>query len=156
MREGRLRTIVSIAEIISALAVVVTLVYAVSELKRSQLLTSSNIETVLYDRMLEMDRLTVEADGLAEILTRAYDDPESLNPVERARFLAFEHIFYDAWEAAVEAWKSDLMDEETFRSWDDYFAADAAPRTRAAWTGNLQYYNGDFVDYVESRVQWER
>jgi hypothetical protein len=156
MREGRLRTVVSIAEIISALAVVVTLIYAVSELKRSQLLTSSNIETILYDRMLELDRLTVEAEGLAEILTRAHADPESLNPVERARFLAFEHIFYDAWEAAVEAWKSDLMDEETFRSWDDYFAADAARRTKLAWTGNLRHYNGGFIDYVEFRVNWDR
>ena len=154
MRDSRLSTAVSIAEIISALAVIATLVYAVGELKRSQILVSSDIETVLYDRMLEMDRLTIEADGMAGILNRAYENPESLDPVELARYLAYEHIFYDAWEAAVEARKGNLISDESFTSWDAFFAADAARRKRPAWTGNLHNYDGEFTDYVESRVSW--
>lgn len=155
MRVGRLRTAVSIAEIVSALAVVVTLVYAVSELKRSRAMTSTNIETVLYDRMLEMDRLLVEADGFAEILVRASGDPESLTASEQARYLAYEHIFFDAWEAAVQARKNELMSEEMFGSWDRFFAADASRRPKLAWAGNLRFYDAGFIEYVEQRVTWE-
>jgi hypothetical protein len=155
MRAGKLRTAVSMAEIISALAVVVTLVYAVSELKRSRALTSTNIETVLYDRMLEMDRLLVEADGFADVVVRAREDPESLTSSERTRYLAYEHIFFDAWEAAVQARRSGLMSEAMFESWDDFFAADAARRPSLAWTGNLRFYDQEFIEYVEGRVTWE-
>ncbi|UCF19291.1 MAG: hypothetical protein JSU87_15395 [Gemmatimonadota bacterium] len=155
MRVGRLRTAVSIAEIISALAVVVTLVYAVSELKRSRAMTSTDIETVLYDRMLEMDRLLVEADGFADIVIRVSEDPESLTSGERARYLAYEHIFFDAWEAAVQARKNSLMSQETFESWDDFFAADASRRPKLAWTGNLRFYGAEFIEYVEERVTRE-
>lgn len=155
MRVGRLRTAVSIAEIISALAVVVTLVYAVSELKRSRALTSTSIETVLYDRMLEMDRLLVEADGFAGIVVRAREDPQGLASSELARYLGYEHIFFDAWEAAVQARNNSLMSEEMFESWDRFFAADASRRPKLAWTGNLRFYNADFIEYVEGRVRWE-
>lgn len=154
MRVGKLRTAVSMAEIISALAVVVTLIYAVSELKRSRALTSTNVETVLYDRMLEMDRLLVEADGFADVQVRASEDPETLTPSELARYLAYEHIFYDAWEAAVQARMNNLMSDESFESWDRFFAADASRRPRLAWTGNLRFYNADFIEYVEKRVNW--
>lgn len=155
MRVSSLRTFVSIAEIISALAVVVTLVYAVSELKRSRAMASTNIETVLYDRMLEMDRLVVESDGFADILVRASEDPESLTSSERARYLAYEHIFFDAWEAAVEARKNDLMSEATFENWDRWFADDASRRPKLAWSGNVRFYNAEFIEYVEERVTWE-
>ena len=137
------------------MAVVVTLVYAVRELKRSRAMTSTNIETVLYDRMLEMDRLLVEADGFAEILVRAGEDPESLTSSERVRYLAYEHIFFDAWEAAVQARRNRLMSEEMFDSWDRFFAADASRRPRLAWTGNLRFYDTEFIEYVEERVTWE-
>ena len=50
----------SLAEIISAFAVVLTLLYGVSELKRSRALTSTNVESVLYERMTDMDRLVAE------------------------------------------------------------------------------------------------
>ena len=155
MRAGKLRTAVSMAEIISALAVVVTLVYAVSELKRSSARTSTDIETILYDRLLEMDRLVVEADGFADLLARASEDPESLTPSERARYLAYQHIFFDAWEAAVVARESDLMSDESFESWDNFFAADAARRPRFGWAGNLRFYGEEFIEYVERRVSWE-
>lgn len=155
MRVGKLRTAVSIAEIISALAVVVTLVYAVGELKRTRALTSTNIETVLYDRMLEMDRLVVEANGFADILVRANEDPETLTSSARARYLAYEHIFFDAWETAVQARDNNLMSDESFDSWDRFFAADASRRPKLAWTGNLRFYNAEFIAYVEGRVTWE-
>lgn len=155
MRASRLRTAVSVAEIVSALAVVATLVYAVGELKRGQVTTSADIETVLYDRMLEMDRLLVESPDFAEIVVRAAEDPGDLTTAERVRYLAYEHIFYDAWEAAVVAHDDDLMSEGSFAEWDEWFATDAARRPLMAWTENRRNYNPGFIEYVEARVRWD-
>jgi hypothetical protein len=88
---------VSVAEIISAFAVVLTLLYGVSQLKRSRALTSTNVESVLYERMTDMDRLVAEGGGLAEIPARTADDAATLTPGERARYLAYERIFYNSW-----------------------------------------------------------
>lgn len=85
MRATTLRTVVSVAEIISALAVVLTLLYAVGELKRSRAMTSTDLETMLYDRMLEMDRLVIEADGFADVLVRAREHAECVLAVRSRR-----------------------------------------------------------------------
>lgn len=85
---------------------------------------------------------------------RAAERPESLSAAERTRYLAYEHIFYDAWETAVAAHGSDLITPETFEEWDRWFAADAARRPRFAWTENLWNYNPSFIEYVERRVSW--
>lgn len=154
MRSGTLRTAVSVAEIISALAVVATLIYAVGELKRSRATTSGDVETILYERMLEMDRLLVEGDGFADLVVRAAEAPESLTTAERTRYLAYEHIFYDAWETAVAAHGNGLITPDAFEEWDGWFAADAARRPRFAWTENRRNYNSSFIEYVERRVSW--
>lgn len=154
MRRGSLQTAVATAEIISALAVVFTLLYAVSELKRSRALTSTSIESVLYERMTEMDRLVAEASGLAEILVRAGDDATSLTPGERARYLAYERIFYNSWEMAREASKTRLMDRAQFAAWEGWFTRDAARRPHGGWTDNKFNHNEDFITYVDGRVRW--
>jgi hypothetical protein len=154
MRKGSLRTAVSIAEIVSALAVVATLIYAVGELKRSRATTSIDIETVLYERMLDMDRLLVSSDGFADVVARAATDPGSLTDAERVRYVAYQHIFYDAWETAVAARQNDLINQDAFDEWERWFIADAARRPKFAWTENRRNYNPDFIDYVESRVSW--
>ena len=69
MNRERLRTAVSLAEIVSALAVVVTLIYAAGELRRSRLLTSVEVEAVLYDRIREMDREHREVGLIADVVS---------------------------------------------------------------------------------------
>jgi hypothetical protein len=155
MRRSSLRTAVSVAEILSALAVVLSLLYAVTELKRSRALTSTDIETILYDRLFEMDRIVAEGAGFADILVKASDDANSLSRVERTRYLAYEHIFYDSWEIAREASQNGLLDPEQFEAWDNWFAADAVRRPKLGWTGNIRFYNPEFIEYIESRVTWE-
>jgi hypothetical protein len=155
MQKRNLQTFVSVAEIISACAVVMTLLYAVSEFKRSRALTSTGIEAVLYERMSELDHLVAEGGGLAEILVRAAEDPATLTAGERTRYLAYERIFYNSWEAAREAWKSRLMDPAQFEAWDKWFAKEAARRPHAGWTENKFNHNEEFVAYVDGRVRWK-
>jgi hypothetical protein len=153
MRRINLQYAVSIAEIVSALAVVVTLLYMASEFRRSRTLTSTDVETLLYDRMLEMDRLQIEADGLADVLARAVEGSESLTSVDSARFLAHEHVFYDSWELAWAAHQDGILEESTWVDWDSWFALEAGRRPEFGWEGNKRNYGQDFVQYVDQRAQ---
>ncbi len=154
MRESKLLLIAAIAEIVSAVAIVLTVVYAVSELQQSQARGNTDIENVLYARMMELDRLIVESPDMADLLLRAKEDPASLGPQERARYLAYEHIFYDSWEAALQAWRNGLMTDRSFESWNQWFIEDSARRSKLGWTGNQRYYDEEFISYVEERVSW--
>ena len=100
MKKTNLNTIVSIAEILSSLAVVLSLFYALYEYKRSNTLTNRDVENIIYNRMMEMDRLIIENNDLSKIILMASSSPEELTPDEQLRYVSFEHIFYDGWETA--------------------------------------------------------
>jgi hypothetical protein len=155
MRRTSLRTAVSIAEIISALAVVVSLVYVANEFRRSRALTSTDVQTILYERVQEMERLVVESAELADIIVRASGDPESLSPADRARFLAFEHIFYDSWELGWISHEEGVLGPAGWSTWNDWFAEEARRRPRFGWTENRKHFDDDFLRYVDDALQRE-
>jgi len=152
MRKISLQTVVSLAEIVTAVAVVVSLLYAASEFKRSQTLTSTDVETILYDRMLEMDRLLIENQDLADTTVAARDQPENLTPADKTRFLAYEHIFYDSWELAWTAQQDGVLDEKAWDDWNRWFVEEAKRRSAFGWTGNRKNHGADFIRYVEAQV----
>ena len=152
MRRISLQTTVSLAEIVTAVAVVVSLLYAVSEFKRSQTLTSTDVQTIVYDRMLEMDRLLIENKDLAEITVAAMEQPESLTPADTARFLAYEHIFYDSWELAWAAHQDGVLEEKAWDGWNTWFVEEAKRRSAFGWAGNRKNHGADFIRYVEAQV----
>jgi len=98
MPKSRIQTMVSLAEIISSFAIVVSLIYVAYEFNRSEVLTNRDVENIIYERVLEIERLIIENPDLAKIVTKASDNSDELTPEERLRYLAYEHIFYDSWE----------------------------------------------------------
>ena len=155
MTDSRLGRIATAAEIVSALAVVITVIYAVGELKQTRARGTTDMQAVLHARILEMDRLVIEADDFADIVLRASQAPGSLSAQERGRYLAYEHIFYDTWEMAVKASRSGLLTGSSFEGWNDWFAEESARRPRFGWTENHRWYDEQFIDYVDNRVQWK-
>lgn len=151
MRRINLQTAVSLAEIISALAVVATLLYAANEFRRSRTLTSTDVQTILYDRMLEMDRLLIETDGMAAILVRASEAAERLTSEDSTRFLAFEHVFYDSWELAWIAYNDGVLEDRAWEDWNGWFREEASRRPSAGWMGNQPNYGPEFIQFVESQ-----
>lgn len=147
-----LQTVVGLAEIVTAVAVVVSLLYAASEFRRSQTLTSTDVETILYERMLEMDRLLIENPYLADLHVMLAERPESLTPADRERFLAYEHIFYDSWELAWTAHEDEVLNEDAWADWNGWFAAEAGRRDPSGWTGNRQNHGEAFARFVERSV----
>lgn len=154
-RKIDLQTVVGLAEIVTAVAVVVSLLYAASEFRRSRTLTSTDVETILYERMLEMDRLLIENADLAGLHAKLAEQPESLTLAERERFLAYEHIFYDSWELAWTAHEDEVLNEEAWADWNGWFVVAAGRRHPLGWTGNRQNHGEAFARFVDRSVRRE-
>lgn len=155
MRRLSLDTAVALAQVVSALIMVITLLYAVTQWNRTVAYTDQDLENYLGQRMLELDRLLAENEDLAEIVLRASSDAQTLTPPERARFLAFENIFYNTWNALYDARESGLIGDTQFGLWEEFFTTRAALRPKFGWTENQRDYTPLFIQYIDSRVDWK-
>ena len=142
--------IVSLAEIISSLAIVISLVYVASEYRRSDLLTNRDVENIMYGNMREMDRMLIENDGLARLIIKATEKRDSLLPDERIKYLAYEHIFYDSWESAWNYFQEGILQKQNWESWNSWFNSELKNKPGLSWEGNRKNYDGEFFDYIEA------
>ena len=152
MNKPKLQTIVSIAEIISALAIVVSLIYATNEFKRSQTITSRDVENFVYTRMMEMDRMLIENPDFVNIFVEASEDSSKLAKEEMVRFLAYEHIYYDSWETLWYYYQEGVLDKEAWNSWNEWFLSDSKERPIIGWKGNRKNYAGEFLNMVDNEL----
>lgn len=153
MNERRLQAYASLAEVVSALAIIISLLYAGYEFRRSNTMSSREADVLLYERVREANRLMIETPGLAEILVEAQTAPEDLSAAERVRFLAFQHSFFDSWELGWNQHDDGILDETTWREWDDWFVQEARRRPSFAWTDNEHNFTGEaFRRHVEAAL----
>ena len=90
MDRNRVQTWASFAEIISALAIVVSLVYAGYQFRRSTTLSSSDAAAVLIERFRESNKLLIESPGLAKIVLAGRARSADLSEADRLRYRTFE------------------------------------------------------------------
>jgi len=143
----------SIAEIVSAVAIVISLLYAANEFRQSNTLSTREADLILFERVANENREIVSTPGLAEILVAASEDPDDLSPADRVRFLAFQHNFFDSWEIAWEYHHSGILDAETWEGWDAWFSKEARERPAFGWTENRDDFTGEaFRNHVEAQL----
>jgi hypothetical protein len=135
MDRNRVQTVASIAEIISAFGLIVSLLYAGYEFRRSTTVTSSDAATVLTERFRESNRLLIESPGLAEIVLAGRAGSADLSEADRLRFQTFEKEFFNSWEAAWLYHVDGILDAPTWADLDEYFAVAAKRRTAEVWVG---------------------
>lgn len=151
MNEGKLRTYASLAEVVSGVAIVVSLLYVAYEFRRTSTVSSREAEAVLYERGREANRLTIESPGLAEIIVAAEETPESLSDAARVRYLAYQHDFFDTWEIGWDYHSSGILDDDAWSSWNEWFSTEARRRPIFAWTDNRHHFTGlAFRDHVDA------
>lgn len=149
MKKPDLKTVVAVAEIISALAIVVSLIYAVNEFRRAQTLTSRDVENIAYARMMERDRLLIENPDFAIIYVNAVAGFDRLAEQDRVRYLAFEHIYFDSWETLWYYYQQGVMDEGAWDSWNNWFISDSKNKPAIAWEENRKHFSGQFLEMVD-------
>lgn len=150
MKKVNVQLIVSVAEIISSLAIVVSLFYIANEYQRSNTLTNRDVENILYNNMKEMDRLLIENVDLAKIILKTSHGGEELTPDELIRYLAFEHIFYDSWESAWYYYQENILEKQNWDSWNTWFISEVKNKPLISWEGNRKNYDGEFLGYIDN------
>ena len=150
MKKPNLNTVVSIAEIVSSVAIVISLLYAVNEFQRSNTLTNRDVENIIYNRMLDMDHLVIENSDIAGLILKASDNPQKLTREEKLKYWAFEHIFYDSWESAWYYYHEGILGKENWNSWNNWFISETKKKPYLSWEGNRKNYSGNFQEYLDN------
>lgn len=156
MKKPNLSRIAPLAEIVSSLAIIVSLIYAGYEYNRSTTLNNRDVDEGLYKSVWEMERLLIENPDMARIVLTALEYPEELLPEEQLRYLAYEHIFYDSWESAWNYHQQGILEAENWESWNTWFRTEFLKKPRLSWVGNRKHYAGDFLEYLDSLDKVDR
>ena len=118
MPERKLSKWVAIAEIVSAAAVVISLIYVGLEIRRTTLETESDITAELLSYTHQRRTLVIESSDLASLLSKGYADPSQLSPDEVLRFQSYNELLYSAWERAYISNATGVLSDESFYDWN--------------------------------------
>lgn len=156
MNQNKLQTYASLAEVVAAFAVIISLFYAGYELRRSSALSSREADGILFERVAEANRVLMGSPEMAEIMVAADRDPATLSEADRIRFLAFQHDFFDSWEIGWDYHEDGILEDETWSEWDRWFSAEARRRPAFGWSENRQHFTGpDFRAHVDEVLAGE-
>lgn len=152
MKKDKLQFYVSVTQILSSLAVLISIIILITEYRRSGIVNEKSLENLVYSRMMEMDKILIENREIAEIVIKAHEQRDTLSHVEAYQYRAFEHIFFDSWETLWVGFHDGLVDIETWNDWDEWFAKEAANKPPMALEGNLDQLSGPFIVHIRQKL----
>ena len=158
MPERRLSNWVAIAEIVSAAAVVISLIYVGLEIRRSTLESDADIQAELLSYTHQRRNLVIESGDLASLLTKGYSDPSQLSPEEALRFQNYSELLYVAWERAYMTNSVGVFSDELFDAWDGWFVSVANNDPEFVWprVRDSQGWNQPFVEHVNRALGYPK
>ena len=141
---------VAIAEITSAVAVVLSLIYVGLEIRRTTIESDADIQAELLTYTHQRRVLVIESQDLSGILSKGYDDVGSLTPEELLRFQYFVELHFVAWERAHLARQSGVFSEELYAAWKEWFVSVAKRDPDFVWpmVRDAQVWPESFVQEV--------
>ena len=154
MNESRLSRTVHYAEIVSAFAVVVSLIFVGLEVRQSNSLARSEAVATLNNATNQANWLVAENLDLADRLARFGDGPESgsLTQAELTSIQFFHQGMMNTWEAAWTAYDQGVIELATVTPYmSDACAVLSQPVLRASnvWQNSKRAFNPEFVEYLE-------
>ena len=154
MPERKLSDWVALAEIISAAAVVISLIYVGLEIRRSTLESEADIQAELLSYTVQRRTLVIESSDLSLLLANGYTDPTQLSPDESLRFQSYIELFYVAWERAYNTSVSGVFSEEQFDGWNNWFISVAQRDPAFVWpmVRDSQDWGPTFIQHVNESL----
>lgn len=151
MTDRKLNQWVAIAEIVSAVAVVFSLIYVGFEIRQTTKESDADIQAELLTYTVQRRNLVIESSDLSSILVRGYQDPDSLTPDEALRFQYYIELFYVAWERAYFASEEGVFSTELFALWDEWFTSVANNDPAFVWprVRDSQRWHRSFTEHVD-------
>ena len=142
----------SVAEIGSAIAVVVTLIYIGLEINQNTAAVIADTRQAMIDYGREQSEVLLTDTILAALVEKAEADPSSLTPHERSQFYEFTIWRFALWETSFLNHKVGLVEDQTWLAWDRYYRGlfKGKPGYLEFWRDNRISYDPRFVAHVDS------
>ena len=140
-----------LAEIIGAIAVVLSLLYVGYQVKQNTNAVRSSVHQALINHVAATEGLVLTDGTLAELIVKGTNDPSSLSPSERLRLEKYITLEFVNWENAYLNWRMGLLDEKGWRVWDrsNYPGPDLQSYFNF-WTQNRDWFDDSFVQHVDA------
>jgi hypothetical protein len=145
--KSKLRNLAAVAEVISAVAVVLSLIYVGVGLRQN----TSAIEGRTYQDVVRASNeylLAVATDpALAETIARSWSDRSQLSQIERVQLFYLERVFWRNMENAYLQHERGILGEQ---EWGAYSRLVCEQKNEVTWDGHVPTLSAVFVEFVES------
>lgn len=154
MNHQRLQSYAAMAEVFGAFAIVLSLIYAGYELRRSGRMSSLEVDVILYEREREHNAVLFQNGEMAELVLTAQQAAHDLIGADRLRYLEYQHDFLDSWEIAFAYHRDGILDDESWEGWNQWYVLQMKQRPRFAWEENRHNFTpGPFMDHVDAALR---
>jgi len=149
-RKERIETAALVAEIIGAVAVVISVIYLAVQISESnkELRSQSHYNALsLGQRPFEIE---LENADLARIISIGYQDPDGLTEMEWYRFTQYQVMAFNAWEYYYYENNKDAIPESLWIGANAYYHQNLVtkPGLRIFWNEYEHIYGEPFRSYV--------
>ena len=138
-----------IGEIVSAIAVVASLLYLAKQIKIANTMNRTSTFREIVAQMVNQYNLMFGAENV-ELIVKGFKNYTLLSPVERLRFDHLMANFYQPIEDSWNSFKAGLLSEETMNNWAWYLKSVIFPYSGARewWTRFKSGYGPGFQNWV--------
>ena len=123
MRKLNLSEWASLAEIVGAFAVVISLLLVVSSLDRNTTAIKAQVGDASFTAVREVNLDLLNNPELFDITLRAFENLDSLSEAEMEKYKVWLHVNLDIWERQYDWEISGLFEKDVIdMSWNSYFS----------------------------------
>jgi hypothetical protein len=143
-----------IAEILGAMAVIVSLLYVGKQLKHNTEAVEGQTLQEILSNYQDHQLAILGEESMAPLIVKA-EAKQELSPEERLRLDTWSHLVISNWERAFNSYQSGLMGKNDWTGWDRYFRGtfEYYPFMQDAWRNNaIEGYEDGFSRYINEVV----
>ena len=145
-----LDNLAALAEIIGAIAVVISLIYVGYQVKENTSAIQTQVHESVVGHVLDAEGALLHNADLARIIVKAEADYESLTPDELLRAQTFFTHELVNWESAFVHHKQGFVEDDMWRRWDYSHWPDETSHGRFKyWSTHRQWFDDEFARHVD-------
>ena len=142
----------NLGEFVSAIAVVVSLLYVAAQIRQNTSAVRSTSHQAVLDAAQRLSTTLMQHPEVASLVIKANREYGSLTLEERIRFLAYADQYFGTWQAAFLNHDRSLIDSDTWRSMDAVSVRHLGPALREFWQKERGGYVQAFQAHVDGSV----
>jgi len=144
----------AIGQVVGALAVVISLIYVASEVRRNTNATHLAAMRSMHDAFNRWIQQLGQHPDLAELWTRGVQDLKSLEGTEITRFIALAHGAFRILEEIYHLQAKGHLEKSVWRGWEAAMRDfNGLPGVQAFWRLRSYWFSDEFVKFIDQVQQ---